>query len=85
MLSIGSIWTATRKTHVLPLSSRWLRLPGVDDVAGLSAGRKQDHVHANIFALCGILVRHAFHGCGHARQPALVYRQIEVRQRCAAI
>jgi hypothetical protein len=58
-----------------PLNSRH---PGIDDVARLRAGRKQQHVDAHVFAALNIFVRHRFGRGSDPAQAEFVDRKIEL-------
>src|SRR5690606_13689758 len=77
-LSIGSIWTATRKFN--PLSPR-SRLPGVDDVAWPEARRKQQHVDPRGIAVAQVAVGDGLYSVRDTAQAVFVDRHVALGRR----
>lgn len=55
-----------------------LWLPGIDDVARQGTGCKQQNIDADVLAMLGVEMCHAFRRCGNAPEAVFVDGQIEI-------
>src|SRR5690606_17054394 len=66
-------------------SLRFLRLPGVDDVAGEAAGRKEDHVQTYVFPAGRVFMGHGLNRRGNATEAEFVDREVQLRRGLAPL